>query len=85
MASQPSVLKLPNEMDVFPSFAAVVSDLIKQIFYGVPWAMEATDLQFAGLAGLAAIPFGLAGGWLFWRIAVRPAVTKTADIGSVFD
>jgi hypothetical protein len=43
------------------------------------------SLAFLGLLGLAATPFGLLGGWLFWRIGVRPAIAPPTDLAPVFD
>jgi hypothetical protein len=33
-------------------------------------------IGFVGLIGLFAVPFGLLGGWIFWRIAVHPASSR---------
>jgi hypothetical protein len=69
---------------LLPIFAAFVGGLIKQL-RGLPLSLDVEDLQVFCLLGFAALPFGLVGGWLFWRIGVRPAVRKTVDIASAFD
>ena len=40
---------------------------------------------FAVFAGLLLIPFGTFGGWVFWRVGVRPARPKVSDVTAVFD
>jgi hypothetical protein len=35
--------------------------------------------------GLATLPFGLFGGWAFWRLGVRPATTPTPELVTVFE
>jgi hypothetical protein len=37
------------------------------------------------LIGIYLSPLGLFGGWLFWRIGVRPAKMPTVDLAPVFD
>jgi hypothetical protein len=52
---------------------------------GDPWdAAGFFDIFFIGLA-IALMPFGLLGGWIFWRVGVRPAVTTVGDVAPVFD
>jgi hypothetical protein len=36
-------------------------------------------------AALLTLPFGLFGGWVFWRLGVRPAEAPTRDLAPVFD
>jgi hypothetical protein len=31
------------------------------------------------------MPFGLLGGWIFWRLGVRPAIITVGDVSPVFD
>jgi hypothetical protein len=41
-----------------------------------------------GIAIILAImltPFGVLGGWVFWRLGVRPVATTTVDVAPVFD
>jgi hypothetical protein len=44
-----------------------------------------SDSTFALVVGLMLIPFGVVGGWVFWRVGVRPAQPKEADVATVFD
>jgi hypothetical protein len=39
----------------------------------------------AVLTGLFLIPFGTAGGWVFWRVGAYPARPRTIDVATVFD
>jgi hypothetical protein len=42
-------------------------------------------LPIAILAGLSILPFGVLGGWIFWRIGVRPAKSWPHGIEHVFE
>ncbi len=42
-------------------------------------------LGIAALVGLPLTPFGLLGGWIFWRLVVRPAVAHVLDVTGVFE
>jgi hypothetical protein len=47
-----------------------------------------SDLSAIGataMIGLFAIPFGVLGGWMFWRIAIRPAPLPSPVVAQVFD
>jgi len=44
-----------------------------------------SDGTFSLVLGLMLIPFGAIGGWVFWRVGVRPAVPKGTDVAAVFD
>jgi len=44
-----------------------------------------SDGAFAFLLGVILVPFGMLGGWVFWRIGVRPAPVRTIDVAAVFD
>jgi hypothetical protein len=48
---------------------------------GASW----NDLSGFLIAGLFSLPFGLFGGWVFWRLGVRPATAPTGDFAAVFD
>jgi hypothetical protein len=37
------------------------------------------------VVGLILAPFGLIGGWILWRVAVRPAPLPVPDVTAVFD
>ena len=37
------------------------------------------------MTGLFTLPFGLFGGWVFWRLGVRPAEAPMRDFAPVFD
>ncbi|WP_395019920.1 hypothetical protein [Dongia sp.] len=55
--------------------------LLQGRFPLLDWA----HLKNYAFAGLFTLPFGLLGGWLFWRIAVRPADIAMRDLSGVFD
>jgi hypothetical protein len=40
---------------------------------------------FATAVAVILIPFGALGGWIFWRVGVRPAQPKMIDVAPVFD
>jgi hypothetical protein len=44
-----------------------------------------SDAGLMAIIGLFLIPFGTIGGWVFWRVGVRPAQPKEADVATVFD
>jgi len=69
----------------FPIFASIVSVLIKSFFRDLSITLTLGDLKFLVLGSLAAIPFGLFGGWMFWRIGVRPAIAPQTDLAPIFD
>jgi len=43
------------------------------------------DFQYLAMFGLICAPFGVFGGWLFWRLGIRPAKAPTTDFAAVFD
>jgi len=44
-----------------------------------------SDRAVAVVASILLVPFGALGGWVFWRVGVRPAQAKLADMAPVFD
>jgi len=50
-------------------------------------AADATLKDFGAVAflGLCALPFGVLGGWIFWRMAIRPASLPASVVSEVFD
>jgi len=48
-------------------------------------AMPSDLFGLAVMIGLALIPFGALGGWIFWRVGVRPASTAIRDFATVFE
>ncbi len=44
-----------------------------------------SDGGLALLLGVLLVPFGMLGGWVFWRVGVRPAPMRTVDIATIFD
>ncbi|WP_459859114.1 hypothetical protein [Dongia sp. agr-C8] len=74
-------------------FAAFLADA------GVDWLTGATapeavswdDLEgpsnrsAALFISIVLIPFGALGGWIFWRVGVRPAQSRPIDVAPVFD
>ncbi len=44
-----------------------------------------SDGPLALLLGVLLVPFGMLGGWVFWRVGVRPAPIRTVDVAAVFD
>jgi uncharacterized membrane protein len=55
--------------------------LLRGHFATVDWA----HLKIYACAGLFSVPFGLFGGWVFWRLGVRPAEAAARDFAPVFD
>jgi hypothetical protein len=53
--------------------------------YGDYLSYALPDLLFSLVAGLVWAPFGLFGGWLLWRIAVRPAGQIQRGVHQVFE
>ena len=54
-------------------------------FRGPPDIDVLSMAAFFGILGIAGIPFGLIGGWIFWRFSVRPAPISTATEARAFD
>jgi hypothetical protein len=50
-------------------------------------ALSTTGASIGAVAvfGFCGLPFGALGGWILWRIAVRPAVAPMSDISQIFD
>jgi hypothetical protein len=44
-----------------------------------------SDRFFATIVAVILMPFGALGGWILWRVGVRPAEPKTLDVAPVFD
>jgi hypothetical protein len=42
-------------------------------------------LGIAALVGLPLTPFGFLGGWIFWRLVIRPAVAPVPDVSGMFE
>jgi hypothetical protein len=42
-------------------------------------------MRFMAILGFAMSLFGLLVGWIFWRISVRPAITRMVDTAHVFE
>jgi hypothetical protein len=53
--------------------------------FAEPWGSDASTRVLGAMLSVALAPFGLLGGWIFWRLAVRPAVTTLGDAAPVFD
>jgi hypothetical protein len=50
------------------------------------FVMESPSISTFVLVGaLMMLPFGALGGWVFWRVGVRPARPKVVDVARVFD
>ena len=50
------------------------------------WTGENISGRGVGIfLGIILVPFGLLGGWIFWRLGVRPAVATIGDLVPVFD
>lgn len=41
-------------------------------------------ILLAPVAGIFVVPFGLFGGWIFWRIAIRPTRPPVQDLAEAF-
>lgn len=65
-----------------PMVLAVGGDLLVRA--RVP-DLSGSAIGFLSMGGLIALPFGLFGGWVFWRLGVRPATVPPADYAAVFD
>jgi hypothetical protein len=55
------------------------------LFRAVWPALNWNDIGFFSILGAITLPFGLFGGWVFWRLGVRPATAPTQDLAAVFD
>jgi hypothetical protein len=63
-------------------FAAVV--LLGQDTFSLdPDSSDSTAI--AAILAIMIAPFGLLGGWVFWRLGVRPSVTTVGDVAPLFD
>jgi hypothetical protein len=67
---------------LLPTFLVTAADTIDRM--AAP-QISVRVLQYCAVAGLFALPFGLFGGWLFWRIGVRPARETAPDVSAVFE
>jgi hypothetical protein len=77
---------------VLPPLAELLSIVIDWItaspdmhIPGDPWDTAGFISAFFVFLSIALMPFGLLGGWIFWRVGVRPAVTTVGDVAPVFD
>jgi H+/Cl- antiporter ClcA len=52
-------------------------------FWTPHWNRE--DTLIFSFLGLICAPFGLFGGWVFWRFGIRPATAPTRELAPVFD
>jgi hypothetical protein len=74
-----------------PSVAESLSILVDWITIGgdfaseEPWGSDASTRILGIALSIGLVPFGLLGGWLFWRLAVRPTVTTVGDVAPLFD
>jgi len=64
------------------AFVPAVMIFNRDLFQQVPVLENAVVLY---IAGAFVLPFGLPGGWLFWRFGVRPAPIPAPDVTGVFD
>ncbi len=74
-----------------PGVAESVSTLVDALTIGFdtaatePWDIGPATLYIGIILSIALAPFGLLGGWIFWRLGVRPTVTTVGDVAPVFD
>jgi hypothetical protein len=59
------------------------TNLLFMQFWTPHWNWE--DTPIFSFLGLITLPFGLFGGWVFWRFGIRPAITPMRDLAPVFD
>ncbi|HVY97974.1 MAG TPA: hypothetical protein VHA35_00635 [Dongiaceae bacterium] len=62
-----------------PDSAASADDFVDLLDEGP------SDLAITLVLAIILSPFGLLGGWIFWRVGVRPTVTTVGDLAPVFD
>jgi hypothetical protein len=74
-------------------FAALLADAVVDWITGAgpPDAVGWDDFEgpsdqfFAPIIAVILVPFGGLGGWILWRVGVRPARPKPIDVAPVFD
>lgn len=71
-----SIIYRAPYIGIGPAVNYVLADMRSDVVFTV---------AFIALLTLFLAPFGLFGGWFFWRVGVRPAVTPTAALGPIFD
>ena len=71
--------------DTSPIFAHGAFTIGSDYAFAEPWGSDASTRVLGAMLSVALAPFGLLGGWIFWRLAVRPAVTTLGDAAPVFD
>jgi hypothetical protein len=49
------------------------------------WTLWRNNVDNILIYGLVFAPFGALGGWIFWRLGVKPAAMPTADFATVFE
>ena len=59
------------------------TNLLFMRFWTPHWNWE--DTPIFSFLGVITLPFGLLGGWVFWRFGVRPARAPTRAFATVFD
>lgn len=79
-----------------PAASFLTSQAVDWI-YDIPPAPEPVDAELADsldgpsdgalvfVLGVALVPFGTLGGWIFWRVGVYPAQPKAINVATVFD
>jgi len=55
------------------------------LFHGHLPALQWNAISAYSIGGLFTLPFGLFGGWVFWRLGVRPASPPAMNYAAVFD
>ena len=71
-----------------PPAAALSISGADALFHNATMMFGVLPRDLYGLAvtlALALIPFGALGGWVFWRVGVRPASPGASDLAGVFE
>jgi len=69
----------------FPFVVVFALDIYELVVRGTADGLDFSLIPRLLVLSVAALPFGLFGGWIFWRIAIRPAASMVPNVARVFD